>query len=240
MKKRNLKFFTLTMTLCVSAALSGCASNVAAAQESDQSVMAEAYESDEIISQKEQVKVEETRRNKITEQYSMYGPYGMTYDKEKDRFFYNGQIVRYFKDQESVENTNAFFFDDGVVDVEAIRNASGTLTGLKQSSDADFKAKTEKQEELKAEFEMVGIVENNSTFQLGNPNYRDDSLDDYTAFGVFYDEAAGKWMYDGKVIHILYDEDHSTYCDSSANDGINLTVIRDKNCNIERLVKNSE
>ena len=127
-------------------------------------------------------------------------------DKVKDRFFYNGKIVRYFKDQESAENTNSFFFGDGVVDVEPIRNASGILTGLKQSSDADFNAKTEKHEEMKVEFEKVGIDANSSCCELGDPNYCDDSL----------------------------------YCDSSANDGINLKVIRDKNHNIEKLVKMEE
>lgn len=240
MKKRNQRNFTFIMALCVSAALSGYIPNVATAQESNQSVMAEVYESNEIISSKEQAKAEENRRNKIVEQYSMYEVYGMTYDKEKDRFFYNGKIVRYFKDQESAENTNSFFFGDGVVDVEPIRNASGILTGLKQSSDADFNAKTEKHEEMKVEFEKVGIDANSSCCELGDPNYCDDSLDVYTPFGVSYDKATKKWMYDGKIIHVLYDEDYSLYCDSSANDGINLKVIRDKNHNIEKLVKMEE
>ena len=31
-----------------------------------------------------------------------------------------------------------------------------------------------------------------------------------------------KWMYDGKLIHILYDADHDTYCDNGISDGINL------------------
>ena len=69
------------------------------------------------ISSEEQAKAEETRRNEIAEQYSVYEPYGMTYDKEKDRFYYDGQVVRYFKDQVNAENANSFFFEDGVVDV---------------------------------------------------------------------------------------------------------------------------
>ena len=198
---------------------------------------AEAYESEEVISPEEQAKAEEVRRAEIAEQYSIYDPYGMTYDKEKDRFFYNGQMVRYFKDQVSAENTNSFFFEDGVVDVEPIRNTNGTLTGLKQSSDADFKARTEKQEEIKAEFNAAGITGNSDSFEMGDPNYRDDSLDTYTAFGVSYNQATQKWMYDGKIIHILYDADHNTYCDSSARDGINLKVVRDKSGNIEKLME---
>ena len=199
MKKCNLKILTLTMALCVSAALSGCAANAAATQEpnkqtttstipmeqahnsgdtssSNSTSTAEAYESDEVISPEEQAKAEEVRRAEIAEQYSIYEAYGMTYDKEKDRFFYNGQMVRYFKDQVSAENTNSFFFEDGVVDVEPIRDTNGTLTGLKQSSDADFKARTEKQEEIKAEFNAAGITGNSGSFEMGDPNYRDDSL----------------------------------------------------------------
>ena len=60
----------------------------------------------------------------------------MTYDKRKDRFFYDGRVVRYFKDQVNAENANSFFFEDGVVDVELIKDVNGTLTGLKQSSGA--------------------------------------------------------------------------------------------------------
>lgn len=108
---------------------------------------------------------------------------------------------------------------------------------MKQSSDADFKARTEKQEEIKAEFAAAGITGNSGSFEMGNPNYRDDSLDAYTAFGVSYDQSTQKWMYDGKIIHILYDADHNTYCDSSADDGINLKVVRDKSGNIEKLME---
>ena len=167
MKKNNIKILALTMTLCASAALSGCATNASATQEPNKSInatipeeqahnsgdtlssnstsIAEAYESDEVISSEEQAKAEEIRRNEIAEQYSVYEPYGMTYDKEKDRFFYDGQVVRYFKDQVNAENANSFFFEDGVVDVELIKDVNGTLTGLKQSSGADFKARTDKQ-----------------------------------------------------------------------------------------------
>lgn len=250
MKKRSLKIIVLTMSLCMSATLGGCAANALAGQEPEEQAydsgdtssvnsisMAEAYETDEVISTEEQAKVEETRRDEIAEQYSIYEPYGMTYDKEKDRFFYNGQIVRYFKDEVSTESTNSFFFEDGVVDVEPIKDTNGNLIGLKQSSDADFKARTEKQDAINAEFNTVDIAGNGGSFELGDPNYRDDSLDIYTAFGVSYDPITQKWTYDGKIIHILYDADRNTYCDASASDGINLKVVRDKNGNIETLTE---
>ena len=123
------------------------------------------------------------------------------------------------------------------MDVEPIKDANGTLTGLKQSSYADFKALTEKQEETKSELAAAGITGNSGSFELGDPNYRDDSLDAYATFGISFDKASDNWMYDGKIIHILYDADHNTYCDNSASDGINIKVIRDKNDNIEKLVE---
>ena len=72
----------------------------------------------------------------------------MTYDTERIDFSITA-VVRYFKDQISSNETNGFSYDDGVIDVEPIRDESGTLTGLKQSSDADFNAHTKEQEALK-------------------------------------------------------------------------------------------
>ena len=95
-EKNNIKILALTMTLCASAALSGCATNASATQEPNKSInatipeeqahnsgdtlssnstsIAEAYESDEVISSEEQAKAEEIRRNEIAEQYSVYEP----------------------------------------------------------------------------------------------------------------------------------------------------------------------
>lgn len=177
MKKQKITTLLLTMALCASAVLSGCAASAASQTEpnqsttsstpleeakdsgtpisSDEASSAQAYENDEVLSSEEQAKAEQERRAEIAEKYSIYAPYGMTYDTEKDRFFYNGQVVRYFKDQISSNETNGFSYDDGVIDVEPIRDESGTLTGLKQSSDADFNAHTKEQEALKTELEKA-------------------------------------------------------------------------------------
>lgn len=67
--------------------------------------------------------------------------------------------------------------------------------------------------------------------------YSEGPKDVYTTFGISYDKTSDTWIYDGKIIHILYDADHNTYCDSSAGDGINLKVVRDKSGNIEKLIE---
>ena len=255
MKKQKITTLLLTMVLCASAVLSGCAASQTEPNQSttsstpfeeakdsgtpissDEASSVQAYENDEVLSSEEQAKAEQERRAEIAEKYSIYEPYGMTYDTEKDRFFYNGQVVRYFKDQINSNETNGFSYDDGVIDVEPIRDEDGTLTGLKQSSDADFNARTKEQEALKAELEKAGITAGSGSFEQGDPNYRDDSLDAYTEFGVSYDKTSNHWMYDEKPIYILYDKERYTFCDKGVSDGVCLNVVRDKAGNIEKLV----
>ena len=258
MKKQKITTLLLTMALCASAVLSGCAASAASQTEpnqsttsstpfeeakdsgtpisSDEASSVQAYENDEVLSSEEQAKAEQERRAEIAEKYSIYEPYGMTYDTEKDRFFYNGQVVRYFKDHINSNETNGFSYDDGVIDVEPIRDEDGTLTGLKQSSDADFNARTKEQEALKAELEKAWITPGSGSFEQGDPNYRDDSLDAYTEFGVSYDKSSNHWMYGEKPIYILYDKEHYTFCDKGVSDGVSLNVVRDKAGNIEKLV----
>lgn len=258
MKKQKITNLLLTMALCASAVLSGCAASAASQTEpnqsttsstpfeeakdsgtpisSDEASSVQAYENDEVLSSEEQAKAEQERRAEIAEKCSIYEPYGMTYDTEKDRFFYNGQVVRYFKDHINSNETNGFSYDDGVIDVEPIRDEDGTLMGLKQSSDADFNARTKEQEALKAELEKAGITAGSGSFEQGDPNYRDDSLDAYTEFGVSYDKSSDHWMYGEKPIYILYDKEHYTFCDKGVSDGVSLNVVRDKAGNIEKLV----
>ena len=89
---------------------------------------------------------------------------------------------------------------------------------------------------MKAEFEKAGITAGSGSFEQGDPNYRDDSLDAYTEFGVSYDKSSNHWMYGEKPIYILYDKEHYTFCDKGVSDGVSLNVVRDKAGNIEKLV----
>lgn len=255
MKKSNVTILALAMVLGLSAALGGCTaapgpgSQAAASAPVEQAASsggtpagssaaaAGAWESGEELSPEEQARAEEVRREEVAAQYAPYASYGLTYDREKDRFFYNGRMVRYFNDPVNEEHANSFFFEDGVVDVEGVRNADGTLTGLQQASDADFNARTAALEAREAAFDAAGAAADSGSLELGDPDSRDDSLAAYTAFGVTYDPAAQQWLYGGKGIHILYDAGRCTYCDASAGDGVCLRVIRGRNGGIERLAE---
>ena len=179
---------------------------------------------------------EAVRRAEVAQQYAVYEPYGMSYDVEKDRFFYAGQMVRYFKDTVSADETNGFYFADGVIDVEPVRETGGALIGLKQSSEEEFANRTQQQQQMDAEFAAAGVSGESGSVELGDLFLPDDSLNDYRSFGVSYQASTGHWMYEGQPIHILYDEDHYTFCDNGVSDGVSLTVSRDAGGNIERLV----
>ena len=69
----------------------------------------------------------------------------MTYDEKQTVFSMRGKWFAISEMKLAVDTFNSFFFDDGVIDVEPIRNTNGTLTELKQSSDTDFAARTEKE-----------------------------------------------------------------------------------------------
>lgn len=179
---------------------------------------------------------EAVRRAEVAQQYAVYEPYGMSYDVEKDRFFYAGQMVRYFKDTVSADETNGFYFADGVIDVEPVRETGGALIGLKQSSEEEFANRTQQQQQLESAFAAAGVSGEGGSVELGDPSLPDDSLNDYRSFGVSYQASTGHWMYEGQPIHILYDEDHYTFCDNGVSDGVSLTVFRNAGGNIERLV----
>lgn len=240
MKKNNMKNLVLTIMFCAVIVFSACGTDTRQLnKEMEECLLPEeqACESDEIISEGEQMKAEEIRRNEIEEQYAMYKPYGMTYDKEKDRFFYKNQVVRYFKDQVNTENTNAFFFEDGTVDVEPMKDTNGQLSGLKQSTDHEYESRTKRQEEIKSELDVSAQIGNSGSFERGNPSDCDDSLAAYLTFGISYDKDSEHWIYDEKPIHILYDADYNTYWDNSAGAGVNLRVIRDKKGHIKKLLE---
>lgn len=224
MMKQNFKIIAAAAALCISAtpfAYAAPASN--------------AWENDAVISAAAQAEAEETRRAEIQTQYSIYEPYGMTYDGETNRFYYEGQIVRCFKDEIDAENTNAFFYADGTVDIAPIKDANGKLTGLKPASAAEFEARTQRQDAIKAE---LGAADGSAnSFEQGEADSGDDSLNAYADFGVSYDHMAQKWRYNGRIIHILHDAGHNTYCDASAEDGVNLEVIRGENGSIEKLAE---
>ena len=77
--------------------------------------------------------------------FSVYEQYGLTYKKETDRLYYNGELVRYFEDNQATDGKFRGTVKPGVdgnIDVHAVRNSAGKLTGVEPYNQADFNART--------------------------------------------------------------------------------------------------
>lgn len=221
------KFYVFIAVVVFGCGLTACnrQGNALLPEETEQHVEEQAYESDDVISKEDQGSIEVSRREETEQKYAMYKEFGLTYDKEQDRFFYDKKMVRYFKDDVNEENTNGFFYEDGVIDLNVVRDANGTLVGLNIASDEEFLERTSKQSMLKEEMSTGNGTEEAKAYEIGDLTAEDHSLDKYTEFGISYDTANDKWMYQNQQIHFFYDADGSTYIDYSVLNGLNLKVV---------------
>lgn len=72
--------------------------------------------------------MEEMVKKRISEAYEIYRQYGLTYDVDSDRLYYDGALVGYFEDKE----INHYFgpYEDSTIKIYAIRDGNGDLSGL--------------------------------------------------------------------------------------------------------------
>jgi len=70
--------------------------------------------------------IEQQEKENMQETLLLYADYGITYDAETQKVYYNGRLVRKFTDGKLIYIEQA----DGTVEVTAIRDIEGSLTGL--------------------------------------------------------------------------------------------------------------
>ncbi|MBU5439555.1 hypothetical protein KQI42_16190 [Tissierella sp. MSJ-40] len=186
---------------------------------------------------KEIAEQEQKNKEEKARQYSIYSKYELTYDQEKDRFFYNGKLVRFFADKLDKSGFyNSFSYADGDVDLRGIRNEKYELVGVEPVSQKEYDHRTDK---IKTSFKNISdVIQENVNDDLKNDdviievsdqNYVDDSLNSYIKYGISYDKEIKVWMYKDRPINFLYDEYNIA--------GISLEVIRDTNGRIEKIVE---
>lgn len=72
--------------------------------------------------------VEEMVKERISEEYEIYRQYGLTYNIDSNRLYYEGELVGYFEDKA----INHYFgpYEDSIIKIYAIRDKNGDLSGL--------------------------------------------------------------------------------------------------------------
>ena len=128
-----------------------------------------------------------------------YKTYGLTYDKKKEAFFFNGKLVRWFWDGYDMENGFATIYDylneDGVVDIHTVRQATqnadgsidpgGKLADIEEYNQKEFDSRfmlTPQTTQEAVAFEFAGDA-GGITFEKRFSKYKD--------FGITYVEADG-------------------------------------------------
>jgi hypothetical protein len=91
--------------------------------------------------------LEKESRESWAEFFSAYEQYGLTYSKEINRLYYNGELVRYFENNTATEKgtfsgTVHPGAADGKIDVHAVHDSAGKTVGVEPYSQADFDART--------------------------------------------------------------------------------------------------
>lgn len=192
-----------------------------------------AFESGEEISTREKEKVLRQDRREKAEIFSVYRPYGLTYDESKDRFYFQGNQVRHFTD---AEVNKGFSYKDGEVDLRVLRDRSQKITSIEEVSKEKFNERTKKWSQSK----QAGFQ---GAYEEGGGDLSDKSLNAYTSFGVAYDRAEQVWKYRDRKIYGLVDKNVLTFMDASLAEEsgvLILEVVRGKSGKIEALKEMSE
>lgn len=164
------------------------------------------------------------------EEYKQYEKYGMKYNENEQRFYYNGKLVRKFTDiKDSSGTINGFSFDSGDVDIEAKRDSSNSLIGLEVLSKEKFDENTNRLRQM----DNMNI----QSFEGGYTETADDTLKDYISYGIVYNNNKKLWQYNDKDIYIFYDEQGQKLIQGNAenDNNISLEVKRGLNGKIEKL-----
>ena len=72
--------------------------------------------------------IEEQVKDSIQDAYAIYLQYGLTYGREQDRLYYEGELVGYFEDKSMGYSFGPY--DDSAITIYAVRDDKGNLTGL--------------------------------------------------------------------------------------------------------------
>lgn len=171
------------------------------------------------------------------EDYKQYESYGMTYNKEKNLFYYENKPVRFFYDSGSGNSFTDYY--EGEVDVEATRDKDNKLTGLHYSSQEDSERRTKEIEQMDS---SVTASENSDTIYSPLPSSgfsKDDKtsenvLASYQKYGISYNKDKDTWFYQNKPVRALLDRyNGNTFF--SGNGEINLKAIYDDNGNFQKI-----
>lgn len=160
------------------------------------------------------------------EEYKQYEPYGLSYQKEQNVFTYEGELVRYFYDKEAGNSFTNFY--TGKVDLEAVRDSQGKLTGLEHSSQEEYDRRTKEIAQMNDSVTATEEADSVAAGALTASEQGESSADALAAYadnGLRYDEQNDRWLYQNRPVRALIDRQNDL-CFFDYSGAINLLACR--------------
>lgn len=168
-----------------------------------------------------------------SEQFSDYQKMGLSYYNEIGKLIYKKQIVGYFMDEPREGVYHRFTDTTGTIGIRAVRDENDNLTGFEEVDlNIIFNANTVAEQNNDQE----SAEANSKSYAVETGGSDEDTLLNYTRFGVAYNKKLNCWIYKEKKVAVLFDSGY-TYMNekvSSAED-VYLQVIRDSNGEIKSI-----
>lgn len=189
------------------------------------------------------------------EQLSEYAKAGITYQKETGFLMYDGKTIGYFRDEFKPGTYTISSKRGGTLRVEVQRENYGTITDVKaEPLSDDFWSEPAVLVESSGGEAVTADEMKGSVFEEGgSENIAADDMGEYSSeegkglniavpqeyadYGVSCD-AQGNWVYNGKIIADLYDEERGIF--SNSNGTMYIEVTRDKSGKISSFQKVSK
>ncbi len=164
--------------------------------------------------------------------YAVYSGFGLTISEDGTKLLYEGQSVGLFADEQA--ESWAFYLDGaGTLNLAAVRNASGEVTGIERISSQKAKEYQKKffEEELSGNYAVT--VQNEEKEQVEvqeNVMEGENKYEEYQPFGVTYSAAENVLHYNGQRVKALVDQGADGWFTTFWTDEegtVNLEVRRD-------------
>ena len=185
---------------------------------------------------------EQQRRDDIVRIFDEYLPFGLVYNRERDRLYFEGELVRYFEDIISEWRFRKWPSEDGVVDVFAVRDEYGLLIGVQAFTQEDFDGRNLSG----STFAFQYTISNNPADTWRTNTRREDNpaLDSsirnsiartyavYEPFGLIYNRESDWFYFNGESIDYFEDYALGRWSGTYREGGLNIHAVRDTDGNL--------
>lgn len=182
------------------------------------------------------LQTKQREREEIAQLFQVYQPYGLVYNEEKNRLYYNGELVRYFEDIISTEHYIKWPERNGEVDVYAERNDSGEISGVNSFTHEAFTERTSYMRESTYGLEVMinkgGYTDN--VEEMVKERIAEE-YEIYEQYGLIYDRKSDRLYYNGDLVGYFEDRSISHFFGPFEDSTIKVYAVRDKHGDITEL-----